>query len=72
MFSPDDLEKPAKFDMKLFKPLKEEYPSLSSFEDTVFQQLKGHYQLIIDLVLNGRDMYDFTLVINGAIVRSLN
>lgn len=72
MFSADDIEKPAKFDMELFKPLKEEYPSLSSFEDAVFQQLKRHYQLVNALVVNGRDIYASTLVINGAIVRSLN
>jgi hypothetical protein len=34
VFSADEIEKPAKFDIELFKPLKEEeYPSLSSFED---------------------------------------
>jgi hypothetical protein len=72
MFSPDDLEKPAKFDMELFKPLVREYPSLNSFEELVFQQLKTHYELINSIVASGRDIYASTLVINGAIVRSLN
>lgn len=72
MFSPDDLEKPAKFDMELFKPIIKEYPSLSSFEGLVFQQLKTHYELINSLVVSGRDIYPSTLLINGAVVRSLN
>ena len=72
MFSEKDLEKPARYDMKLFEPLKAEYPVLGSFEELVFQQLKSHYLLIGKLVAHGGDMYASTFVINGAIVRSLN
>jgi hypothetical protein len=72
MFSDEDLEKPAKFDMELFKPLKKEYPLLSTFEEPVFRQLKDHYRLVGKLVAHGGDIYPSTLVINGAIVRSLN
>lgn len=53
MFSDEDLEKPARFDMERFKPVKVEYPSLSSFEETVFQQLKEHYRLVGKLVAHG-------------------
>jgi len=72
MFSDTDLEKPAKSDMELFKPLKTEYSCLSSFEEKVFQQLKFHYSLVGKLVAHGGDICSSTLVINGAIVRSLN
>jgi hypothetical protein len=72
MFSDDDLEKPAKFDLELFKPVKTEYPCLASYEDAVFQQLKFHYILFGKLVAHGGDICSSTLVINGAIVRSLN
>jgi hypothetical protein len=72
LFSEEDLEKPAKYDMKLYEPLKAEYPILTSFEDKVFQQLKFHYSLIGKLVAHGGDIYASTLEINGAIVRSLN
>jgi hypothetical protein len=72
MFSEEDLKKPAKFDMELFKPIKAEYPNLSKFEDTVSQQLQIHYLLVGKLVAHGGEIYLSTLVLNGAIVRSLN
>lgn len=72
MFSEKDLEKPARYDMKLFEPLKAEYPILDSYEDSVFQQLKSHYLLIGKLVAHGGDIHVSTIVIHGAIVRSLN
>lgn len=72
MFPEKDLEKPARYDMKLFEPLKAEYPILGSFEEAVFQQLWCHYFLIGKLVAHGGDIFASTLVINGAIVRSLN
>lgn len=71
MFSPDDLEKPARYDMRLFEPLAKEYPSLNSIKDLVFQQLRTHYQLASDIFANG-NIYVSTLVLNGAITRSLN
>jgi hypothetical protein len=72
LFSEEDLDKPASHDMKLFGPLEAEYPVLGAFEKQVFQQLRSHYFLIGKLVAHGGDIYASTLVINGAIVRSLN
>ncbi len=72
MFSPEDLEKPARFDMELFKPVKEEFPKLSVYEDMILDQLRAHYLMIGKLVAHGGDIYASTLAVNGALVRSLN
>jgi hypothetical protein len=72
LWSEKDLEKPARYDMKLFEPLKAEYPILGSYEEDVFQQLKSHYILAGKLFSRSRQIYASTLVINGALVRSLN
>jgi len=58
--------------MKLFEPLRAEYPILGSYEEAVFQQLKSHYFLANKLFSQNGQIYASTLVINGALVRSLN
>ena len=72
MFSDEDLEKPARYDMQLFNPVKEEYPTLCSYEQTVFKQLKNHYFVVGKLLGHSGDYYTSTLVLYGAVVRSLN
>jgi hypothetical protein len=76
IFSDENLEKPARLDLELFQPVKAEYPCLSPYEESVFEQLKSHYRLLGKLFQvaseNGGVLYTSTLVINGAIVRSLN
>ena len=75
IFSPKNLEKPAKLDFKLFEPVKTEYQCLIPYEESVFEQLKAHYLLIgklFQFCADKNGIYASTFVINGAIVRSLN
>lgn len=75
IFSDENLEKPARLDFELFKPVKAEYPCLSPYEESVFEQLKSHYRLLgklFQFCAENNGIYASTLVINGAIVRSLN
>lgn len=74
MISKDDIEKVARNELKLFNNLKQVYPSLSVFEKEVFEQFKNHYQILVEKILkaNNGNLYDYSLVIIGAIQRSLN
>lgn len=75
IFSDENLDKPARLDFELFKPVKAEYPCVSSYDESVFEQLKFHYYLlgkILQVCTETDGIYASTLVINGAIVRSLN
>ena len=42
IFSDENLEKPDRLDFELFKPVKVEYPCLSPYDESVFEQLKSH------------------------------
>jgi hypothetical protein len=74
-FSDKNLQKSARLDFELFKPVKAEYTCLSSYDESVFEQLKSHYRLLsklFQICAETDGIYASTLVINGAIVRSLN
>jgi hypothetical protein len=63
-----------KDEMPAFGKIQEEYPSLKKHSKTVLEQLLTHYRLIVDLVFkaHGGTLYSHSLVVNGAILRSLN
>jgi hypothetical protein len=74
MISEEDIRKAVESDMKLFADVEKEYPSLGKYKEKVSDQFKKHYQAIIDFVisLHAGKLYRHSLVINGAILRSLN
>lgn len=61
-------------EMEYFPFVKRLYPSLKKYEDKVINQFGEHYHSLIDLVFDahGGKLYDHNLLINGAILRSLN
>lgn len=74
MISEDDIRKAVESEMELFADVEKGYPSLGKYGEKVFYQFKTHYQAIIDFVisLHAGKLYHHSLVINGAILRSLN
>ena len=61
-------------EMQIFTQAQKEYPLLVKYRQRVAEQFLSHYKLMIDLVLRGHGgkLYSHSLVINGAILRSLN
>lgn len=61
-------------EMEYFPFVKRLYPSLNKYEDKIINQFSEHYHTLIDLVFDahGGKLYDHNLLINGAILRSLN
>lgn len=74
MISKEDMEKAARSEMDVFDAVEKEYPKLKKYKGKIYEQFLKHYDSIIELVLkahNGK-LYSHSLVINGAILRSLN
>lgn len=74
MISEEDVEKPAKSDIEIFDAVEKEYATLKKCRNKIYEQFLKHYKSIIDFVLKAHDgtLYSHSLVINGAILRSLN
>lgn len=60
--------------MEIFDAVEKEYPSLKKYRDKVYTQFMRHYTALVDFFLkaHGGKIYSHSLVINGAILRSLN
>lgn len=69
------MEKAAHGDMTLFYPSIPQYPEVApKYQTKVFEQFRKHYELIDELVMkfHGGKLYKETLLVNGAILKSLN
>ena len=68
------IPKIVKNEMEYFPFVKRLYPSLKKYEDKIIHQFGEHYSSLIDLVFDahGGKLYPHNLLINGAILRSLN
>lgn len=68
------IPKIVKNEMEYFPFVKKTYPSLGKYEDKIRNQFGEHYNSLIDLVFDahGGKLYTHNLVMNGAILRSLN
>jgi len=68
------IPKIVKNEMEYFPLIQKEYPLLSKYQEQIVQEFKRHYHSLIDLVFDahGGKLYAHSLVINGAILRSLN
>lgn len=74
MISKEDLQKAATSEMDIFDSVEKEYPSLKKYRAKIYEQFLRHYKSIVDFVLKAHNgnLYHHSLVINGAILRSLN
>jgi len=68
------IPKIVKNEMEYFPLIQKEYPLLSKYEGQIADEFRRHYQSLIDLVFDahGGKLYAHSLVLNGAILRSLN
>jgi len=68
------IPKIVKNEMEYFPLIQKEYPSLSKYEKQIAHEFGRHYHFLIDLVFNAHEgkLFAHSLVINGAIIRSLN
>jgi hypothetical protein len=68
------IPKIVKNEMEYFPLVRKEYPLLSKYEEQIADEFKRHYHSLIDLVFDAHEgkLYAHNLVINGAILRSLN
>ncbi len=74
MISEEDLKKLAQSEIELFNDVEKGYPSLKEYRKEIYNQFEKHFKLLLDLVINahGGMFYNHNLVINGALMRSLN
>lgn len=74
MVSKEQIYKLAESEIKLFDNVEKEYPFLNEYRGKVLVQFKLHYESILNLVINAHkgSLFSHSLVMNGAIIRSLN